>query len=499
MKKSQIFLYSCIAFILGLGLRSFFDISLFVVYVLLVFGLVVLIFTVRARKLMVLGIVILGLGAGMLRYNLSVKEVDETKIQFYNDKEVISFVGVVAGEPDRRVDQVKLKVEVIRMTGGPAYAPFDPAQGATAGKVLVTTGLYPKFEYGDELEIRCELKTPVKFEDFDYERYLARYDIYSVCYWPQIRLLSQGNGNRIYAGILRVKEKLKGVVERGLPEPGAGILNAVALGSRRGISEELREKFSRVGISHIMAISGLHITLLAGILMSLLIRIGFWRKQAFWLGTGFLVLYIIMIGAPASAVRAGIMGFLLMLGMNMGRVSKSVNSLLLVACLMLLANPRILRDDVGFQLSFLAVLGIIYFSPLFTKWFKKIPEKFGIRDVLVMTFSAQVLVLPLIAYHFGRVSIVSPLVNIFVLPILPLVLIFGFLGMIFGLVWIGLAKILFILIFILLGYLVKVVEIFSRIPFAGIEISHAPVWVIGVVYLVIGVVIWRMGRMIDDC
>ena len=128
-------------------------------------------------------------------------------------------------------------------------------------------------EYGDELEIRCELKTPVKFEDFDYERYLARYDIYSVCYWPQIRLLSQGNGNRIYAGILRVKEKLKGVVERGLPEPGAGILNAVALGSRRGISEELREKFSRVGISHIMAISGLHITLLAGILMSLLILI----------------------------------------------------------------------------------------------------------------------------------------------------------------------------------------------------------------------------------
>jgi len=370
---------------------------------------------------------------------------------------------------DERVDQVKLEIEVNGINETPeGEQTFAPLQGV-GGRVLVTTNLYPKYEYGDELEINCELQKPVKFEGFDYERYLARYDIYSVCYYPSIKILSEGNGNRVYLRILKIKSKLKGVVERGLPEPQAGILNAMALGERRGISEDLRDKFSKVGISHIMAISGLHITLLAGILMSLLIRAGFWRKQAFLIATVFLILYIIMIGAPASAVRAGIMGFLLMFAMSMGRLSKSVNALFFVACLMLMVNPRILRDDVGFQLSFLAVLGIIYFSPYFSRWFKKIPQFLGTRDILVMTMSAQVLVLPLIAYHFRRVSLISPLVNILVIPILPLVLIFGFLGMMLGLVSLGLAKILFIPVWILLSYLVKVVEFFSQFSFGAVE------------------------------
>jgi len=425
-----------------------------------------LIFLFKDKKLRVLGFVVIFFSLGVLRYEYDAK-LQKHMRNYENAKdEVVTFVGVV-GEVDERVSNVKLKIGVEGINNANEGEVGQPR--LRGGKVLVTTNLYPKYQYGDELEITCELQKPVKFESFDYERYLARYDIYSVCYYPKIKLLSQRNGNKVKLGILKVKERMKNVVERGLAEPQAGILNAMALGERQGISEDLRDKFSKVGISHIMAISGLHITLLAGILMSLLIRAGFWRKQAFLVATVFLILYIIMIGAPASAVRAGIMGFLLMFAMSMGRLSKSVNSLLLVACLMLLANPKILRDDVGFQLSFLAVLGIIYFSSYFSKWFKKIPQFLGIRDILVMTFSAQVLVLPLIAYHFRRVSLISPLVNILVIPILPLVLIFGFLGMLLGLVSLGLSKILFVVVWFLLTYLVKVVEFFSQFSFVGIE------------------------------
>lgn len=508
MKNSQLFLYSCLAIIFGIALRSFLVISYFHIFIILIFGAVVLSFTIKNKKWRVLGLVVVFCALGLLRYNLSIPKVDKSDIQYYNDGDKVTFAGVVVGEPDVRIDNVKLKIEIKKLRNSEINFPISnflisDNQSATTsdssiikGKVLVTTNLYPEYEYGDELEISCKLKTPKKFEDFDYEKYLARYDIYSVCYYPEITLLGHNQGNRVYALILRIKGKLKSIVDQGLSEPQSSIFAAMGLGSRQGISEELRDKFSKVGVSHIIAISGLHITLISIILMSVLIRLGLWGKQAFWVATLFLVLYIIMIGAPASAVRAGIMGFLVLLALSLGRLGKSLNALLLVAALMLLINPKILAADVGFQLSFLAVLGIIYFSPWFEKWFKKIPQKFGIRDILVMTFSAQIMVLPLIVYHFDQVSIVAPVANMFILPILPLVMIFGFIATLGGILGVenfqSLLQILFVPTWLLLSYLVKIVDLFSQFSFAGIEVSGVPIWIVGLIYAGIGVVVFRL-------
>ena len=460
MKKSQIFLYSCLAFIVLIAMLSF------------------------------LGV-----------FDKEVDDLGRAEL----DGEV-EFVGVVK-EVDERVDHVKL------VTGHLSLVTRDDdvdGDEEIEGRILVKTGLYPEYRYGDELEISCRLQKPKIIYDFsarggpasgwDYGRYLGMKGIYSVCYNPKIKILSRNNGNPAYAGILRLKGKMKGVIEQGVPEPQAGIFKAMFLGDKRGVSDELRDKLNQVGVSHVIAISGLHITIISLILMSILIGFGLWRKQAFWVATVFLGLYIIMIGAPASAVRAGIMGFLVLLAMNLGRVNKSLNALFFVACLMLLVNPRILRSDIGFQLSFLAVLGIIYFSPWFEKLFKRVPEKFGLQQSLVMTMSAQIMTLPLIAYQFKRVSIVAPLVNILILPILPFVLIFGAVGTIAGLVaqsfgWAsGLIQILFVPVWLLLKYLVKVVELFSKLSFAGVEIESVSFFVVVGIYLGIGGLIWKFRK-----
>ena len=498
MSKSKIFLYLSILLIAGIALRSFFDIPFIVSYIILLLGIIITVLAWRYPKVRFIGLGGIFLFLGILRFEISLPKVDEGKIQFYNEKEKITFIGTVSQEPDMRGNHVKLTVNSKQLTSkdpdqrsGSTGQAINNKQRKVSGKVLVGAPLYPQYQYGDELEISCSLKKPEKIEDFDYERYLGRYNIYSTCYWPKIKLLSQNNGNRFYNFIISFKGKLKQVVNSGLAEPQASILSAMLLGSRRGIPQELIDKFSQTGTSHIIAISGLHITIISAILMSLALGMGLSRKKAFYFAVLFLTLFIIMIGMPSSAVRAGIMGFLVLWAMKIGRLNRATNALVLAACLMLLINPKILRGDVGFQLSFLAVLGLIFISPFLKKWFKKFPESLGIRSSMQMTISAQVATFPLIIFSFHRLSFVAPLTNILILPILPFVMISGFIASFSGLIWLPLAKLLFLPVWLLITYLIKVIEIFASLPFSYVEIKNLPGILLAVIY---SLMIWGIYR-----
>ncbi len=239
---------------------------------------------------------------------------------------------------------------------------------------MVSTNIYPKYEYGDKLKINCELITPEKFNGFSYDRYLARYNIYSVCYYPSLsRETGQGLDSKdlIYKKIFSFKHLLQDKINSSLNEPEASLASAIFLGYKKNLPADLQDGFSKVGISHIVAISGMHIGIISVILMSVLIGFGFKRKYAFYIATFLLILYIVIIGFPASAMRAGLMGFLVLWALNLGRLNKITNSLFLTAAILLFINPKLLRDDIGFQLSFLAVLGIIYFYPSYSVIFLK--------------------------------------------------------------------------------------------------------------------------------
>ena len=263
--KSKIFKYFLICFIVGVLIGSFFKINYFYIYLLILFSLTISILVWRNKiyRYLFMGGVLIALG--IFRYQLSLPKTDENKIWFFNGQ-FREFRGMVVGEPDVRIDHVKLTVETVE---GPS------------GRVLVSVGLYPEYKYGDLIFVSCKLKSPEPFEDFNYDRYLAKSDIYSQCSYPKVTLVGHGYGDWFLANIFEFKNKLKSIINSNLPEPQASLLSAIILGSRRGVPMELSDKFSITGTSHLIAISGLHITLIVAILMKLLLTLYIPRKKAF--------------------------------------------------------------------------------------------------------------------------------------------------------------------------------------------------------------------------
>jgi len=294
-----------------------------------------------------------------------------------------------------------------------------------------------------------------------------------------------------------LKKKLKDIIHQNFSPPHSSILAAVLLGDKKTSSKEWNEKLNRAGIRHITAISGMHIIVLSGILMWLLISFGFYRGQAFYFAVILLWGFIVLVGLPASAVRAGIMGSLYLFSQKVGRESAGQRTLLLAVVLMLFFNPLLLRGDVGFQLSVLATLGIIYFKDFFESLFEKLSflKTTGICDVLAMTFSAQFFTLPFLLYYFGYFSLVSPLGNMLVVPIIPFLMISGFLFLIFSLIAQPLGFLFSCLTFLLLDYVVWVTSLLSSLPYACKELPLANLFIILYVLFVVALLGWRKAKL----
>jgi competence protein ComEC len=255
------------------------------------------------------------------------------------------------------------------------------------------------------------------------------------------------------------------------------ILEAMILGNDQKMNKETKSKLSTSGLSHVIAISGSHIVLFSAMLFEVLLFLGLWRKQALLGSIIFTLFYVFLVGMPASGVRAGIMVGLLFLAQLISRQSFNLRTLVIAASVMLLFNPLLLKFDLGFQLSFMAVLGIILTGPVFNKWLDVIfRDKLGwLQEIVAMTMSAQIFTLPLLISSFGYFSIVSLLSNIIVLPVTPILMALGILVPIFGVV-------VAIPCSILLSYLMWVVDISSRVPFAILKID-LPFYVLAIIYL----------------
>ena len=425
------------------------------------------------------------------RYQVIELRIKNNELGIYNDSEQeITLTGRVVKEPDIRDTNIKLTIEARLPNGSQA-----------SSKILVTVSRYPEYKYGDELKITGKLQAPIIFEDFNYKDYLKKDGIYSVVYYPRVELLSRGEYENFisagYAGILFFKDKLRQSIYRSLSPPQSSILGAMLLGDKSMISYDFKEKLNIAGIRHITAVSGLHIVLLSGILMSLLLGLGFWKSQAFYISIVIIFFFIAMTGFQASGVRAGIMGGLFLLGQKIGRRSTGSRAITIAAGVMLVINPLLLFYDVGFQLSFLAAMGIICLSPMFKKWLRFIPETkfFNFRSILIMTLSAYIFTLPILIYNFGRVSLVGPLTNILVLPFIYWIMIFGFIFGIIGIFWQSLAWILSWPDLFLLTYIKEIVDIFSK-NWAAKTIDNVHWLWLAIAYLILGFFAWRLNKCI---
>ncbi|MBI4812222.1 ComEC/Rec2 family competence protein [Candidatus Falkowbacteria bacterium] len=484
LSKSKILLLCCLAFIIGIAIASFLPENI-LRHELWWFGgvigggVIVALFW-RIEVLRLTALVALFLFLAIWRYGVGLSENTPDKIWHYNGQEV-KVVGVIANEPDVREDKMKLEIESEKLKVGRGYKDVY-------GKILVTTNLYPAYQYGDELEIKCKLEKPEQIRDFAYDRYLARYDIYSVCYWPEIRLLASGKSNKFYQNIFIFKNKLREIIDAGLPEPESNLAGPLILGGQKGMGEKLRQKFSQTGLSHITAVSGMNVSMLAVMVAFLLYGAGLRRSCVFYASTAFLIVYVILVGAPASAMRAGLMGFLVLWALHLGRLNKLTNSLALAAAILLLINPKLLRDDIGFQLSFLAIAGLIYLYPLLDERLQKIkiPKLAGLRDIFSATLAAQIFTLPIIALNFSQVSAIAPIANLVVLWTLPFVTAAIIAALLLGFLFLAFSFLFFAPSLIFLKYIIFAVEQLSKVPYAYFQVDYLSKWWIALYYLCMG-------------
>lgn len=448
---------------------------------------------------------IFGLFPGALKPKISALE-----IAYYNGRK-LTFTGRVCEEAD--VDYKSRRLTIC-------------ALGKISGNVLVTVDLYPEYDYGDFVSISGDLKSPAVFDSFDYENYLARYDIYSVMYYPKIKIV-EGNlsfGQKIFRLLLNGKQFLAARINANLPEPEAGLANAILLGYRRTVLREDLNIFSRVGLSHMIAISGSHITIMSAMMINFLLALGLKRRSALKMIFGFLILYPLITGLSASAVRSAIMGGLAFLAVYYYRSSSLIRALVFSAAVMLMFNSRLLKSDIGFQLSFAAILGIIYIYPfgeaLRNKLMAKLKNgefvlgKFKSRkyklkkgtekiietliDTVNLTLVSQIVILPIALINFKQLSIIAPLANVLVLwtfpPLLAALIIGLFLSIIapfLGLLW-------FFPSYLLLKYIFVVSNLLARPSWAAVTINGFN-WYLGAVYYVVlaGAVIYFRRHYVD--
>jgi competence protein ComEC len=540
LTKSKIFFYFCLSFAGGVAIASFFDVPQIVGGIFLIGAIIVIVLfwpkffrhpelvsasqtfeipkqvrdDVEQRirenqKFIVFGFCLIFAILGVWRYQSAVEPLSNDVSRYADNKTTIFLSGVVAAEPDVRADNVRLKIKIQKLT------PIGADESIfVSGYTLVTTQKYPEYHYGDEMEIRGKISAPKNSADlstslgtsFDYGAYLAKDDIYSVMYYPQTKLLGKNKGNFVQSTLFKIKDAFKEKLSLILPEPQASLADGLILGEKTTLPDDLVNNFNTVGITHIIALSGFNITIIGESLRRLFDYFMLSRRYSFWLTVVMIISFVVMTGASPSIVRAAIMGILLILARKTGRLYSIRNALVFAGIVMLYFNPKILRFDLSFQLSFMATLGLVYISPLLEKYLEWLPKTLDLRGIAGATLGAQMAVLPLILFSFGRLSLIAPIANLLILPIIPLSMFWVFLSGSIGILssWpflavpaVALAKAGGWVSWLFLTYQTKIAALLAKIPYAAVGVQINWIWLVvlyAILWITIAVVIKKSER-----
>jgi len=450
-------------------MRSFYDFGWNFAILFIFLGLILagIFFILKFPKFVLFaGLFLFALGLGVLRYEIKEAKSGALETQI---GQKISFQGTITDEPDEKENYVRLVVEENKT------------------KILVMARRYPEFHYGDKVDINGILSKPEKISDFDWPAYLAKDDIYYEMFYPQIKFISGGGGAWIKRQLFSVKEKFIENLSAVIPEPNAGYLAGLTIGGKKAIPSDLQEEFRRAGVIHIVVLSGYNVTIVAYAIMKILSFL----PQIFGVGLGILgiMFFALMTGASATVVRASIMAVLVLTAKATGRIYQITTALLAAGFFMVLHNPKILRFDASFQLSFLSTLALIYVSPIIEKKLIFLPKKFQFREIASSTISTQIFVLPFLLYQMGLFSVVALPVNLLVLMFVPITMFFGFItgGMVF------ISQILAIpfawISYTFTAYELWIVNIFSKLPFASFNISIS-FWLMLLIYAGYAIVLY---------
>ncbi|HAA64131.1 MAG TPA: MBL fold metallo-hydrolase, partial [Thermoanaerobacter sp.] len=379
---------------------------------------------------------------------------------------------------------IKGKVQEVREYEGYAKYIVKPTN---LPKVLFTQygGKYPSD--GDVVSIRGIVSIPKRATNpggFDYKLFLKKKGIYAVMRVQgyAVDIVGKGNLNFIEKVIYAAKQKTEVNYINSMPERDAKFVISIFLGDKL-VDDETLVQFRTAGISHIISVSGMHVAIITGFILYMLSLFNI-RRYKVPIIIIVLTFYAILTGANPPVIRAALMASIALIGTTYGKKHNSINSLSFAAFVILIFNPLMLWD-VGFQLSFVATLAILYF-------YKPIREKLSmlnpkIRELVALTLSAQIGTIPFTMYYFHYISIISLLSNIVIVPLANIAVVLGFLSAMIGLIFPPLSYFINFINIPVVEVILYITKLFNSFPYASINTIVPPLYVIVLYYGILAV------------
>lgn len=384
----------------------------------------------------------------------------------------VTFTGIVSDDPDVRLNNKQLTIKLNHQDVN----------------ILTIVSRAVEVSYGDEVKVIGLLERPENFttttgKEFNYRRYLANQDIYYLIKNPDLEVLASDHRKSIKFWLFKLKNLFIKNINQVIPPPESDLASGLVLGVRGGFDEETRNQFIETGTIHIIALSGYNVSIVAeGVMKALSLILS--QSVSIIFGLVIILLFILMTGASATAIRAGLMAGIMLLGRLSGRPYLAGRALIIAALLMLTYDLRLITD-MSFQLSFLATGGVLYLTPKVINWFKFLPMQFGIREMVASTFAATISVLPLLLYLTGILSLVSIPANILILLFIPASMLSTFLTGIVYFISPILALPIGYLSYLVLSYILFTINLLGSLNLASVSIISFPLILTIIIYCIL--------------
>lgn len=384
----------------------------------------------------------------------------------------VSYEGIVIADPDVRDANQRVKIRVF--------------SGNQSTVVLAVAPRSPLVTVGDRVQVSGTLLVPQPFASeggriFRYDKYLERDGVRFILNFAFIRVESSAPWYSLPAALARVKHAFLDGVSAALPEPYAALAGGIVIGGKSGLGKDLQGAFIRSGLVQIIVLSGYNVMVVAEWVMAALALTKLSKRWGAACGSLALVTFVLVAGASATAIRAGVMGLIALYARATGRSYAAGRALLLVTTLMLIGNPLYLLFDPGFGLSITATAGIIWLAPLIETFLSFIRNSFW-KNAMATTLAAQIAVLPLLLYDTGTLSLVALPANLLVMPFIPVTMGFsvlaGFAGMLFGTFAPLVSVVLGFPAYLANAFVIEVAERSAALPMAAFTLPAFPFWLV---------------------
>ncbi len=331
-------------------------------------------------------------------------------------------------------------------------------------KILIKLSRYPEVRVGDFLYGEFQLQIPKSSDDFDYRFYLRTQGISYISNSYNFHIINHKSS--LYSLIYNLKFRISSKLRSEVPEPYASLIAGILWGEKADMPKEFSTNLSRTGTTHIIAVSGFNVSVI--VLFTLKLAGLLPRRLIIVVISLMLAIFLIFVGiSNIPAIRAGIMGFIVLVARSIGRKISLVSLLSLSILILSLINPFSIFT-VSFQLSFAALIGLLGFADIFNKLFHFIPEI--IRTEFSATLSAILFTTPITLYNFSTFSFVAPVVNLLVLPVITLLMLIGFIELVMILLSSFFAKLFLFITIPSIDYVLFIITKFGEFPYASFNL-----------------------------